>query len=62
MNEQERIITGREQDADGWQYSLRPRRLAEYIGQNQVKQNMQVFIRASGPWQNHACQHYCQRA
>ena len=21
MNEQERIITGREQDADGWQYS-----------------------------------------
>lgn len=47
MNEQERIITGREQDADGWQYSLRPRRLAEYIGQNQVKQNMQVFIKAA---------------
>ena len=45
MNEQERIITGREQDTDGWQYSLRPRRLAEYIGQNQVKQNMQVFLR-----------------
>ena len=64
MNEQERIIAGREQDADGWQYSLRPRRLAEYIGQNQVKQNMQVFIKAAaeraGPWQNHACQHYCQ--
>ena len=47
MNEQERIITGREQDADGWQYSLRPRRLAEYIGQKQVKQNMQVFIKAA---------------
>ena len=47
MNEQERIITGREQDTDGWQYSLRPRRLAEYIGQNQVKQNMQVFIKAA---------------
>ena len=34
MNEQEK-------------YSLRPRRLAEYIGQNQVKQNMQVFIKAA---------------
>ena len=36
-----------EQETDGWQYSLRPRRLAEYIGQNQVKQNMQVFIKAA---------------
>ena len=36
MQPEERIITGQEQDADVWQYSLRPRRLAEYIGQNQV--------------------------
>ena len=43
MKEQERIINGREQDADGWQYSLRPRRLAEYIGQNQVKQKYAGF-------------------
>ena len=41
MQPEERIITGQEQDADVWQYSLRPRRLAEYIGQNQVKQNME---------------------
>ena len=46
MQPEERIITGQEQDADVWQYSLRPRRLAEYIGQNQVKQNMEVFIKA----------------
>ena len=44
MQPEERIITGQEQDAVVWQYSLRPRRLAEYIGQNQVKQNMEVFI------------------
>ena len=47
MQPEERIITGQEQDADVWQYSLRPRRLAEYIGQNQVKQNMEVFIKAA---------------
>lgn len=47
MNEEDRIITGQEQTADGWQYSLRPRRLAEYIGQEQVKKNMSVFIKAA---------------
>lgn len=47
MQPEERIITGQEQDADVWQYSLRPRRLAEYIGQSQVKQNMEVFIKAA---------------
>ncbi len=47
MESEERIITGNEQGADVWQYSLRPRRLAEYIGQEQVKQNMSVFIQAA---------------
>ena len=47
MEEQDRIITGQEQETDGWQYSLRPRRLAEYIGQNQVKRNMEIFIKAA---------------
>ncbi len=47
MNEEDRIITGQEQSADGWQYSLRPRRLSEYIGQEQVKKNMSVFIKAA---------------
>ena len=30
----ERIIATDEQVADDWQYKLRPRRLAEYIGQD----------------------------
>ena len=32
---------------DDWQYSLRPRRLAEYIGQDKVKANLSVFIKAA---------------
>lgn len=45
--EEERIVAGDVQDADTWQYSLRPRRLSEYIGQDQVKQNLSVFIQAA---------------
>ena len=44
---EERIIAGGEQDNDNWQYSLRPRRLNEYIGQDQVKQNLSIFIQAA---------------
>ena len=44
---EERIIAGQEQDIDTWQYSLRPKRLAEYIGQDQVKNNLNVFIQAA---------------
>lgn len=44
---EERIITGNEQETDNWQYSLRPRRLCEYIGQDQVKQNLTIFIQAA---------------
>lgn len=43
----ERIIAGAEQEADGWQYSLRPRLLNEYIGQKQVKDNLSIFIQAA---------------
>lgn len=44
---EERVIAGGEQDSDTWQYSLRPRRLSEYIGQDQVKQNLSIFIQAA---------------
>jgi holliday junction DNA helicase RuvB len=44
---EERVIAGGEQDNDTWQYSLRPRRLSEYIGQDQVKQNLSIFIQAA---------------
>lgn len=43
----ERIIAGSEQETDGWQYSLRPRLLNEYIGQKQVKDNLSIFIQAA---------------
>ena len=47
MEDTNRVIAGPEQAEDGWQYSLRPRRLAEYIGQSKVKKNMEVFIQAA---------------
>ncbi|MBQ9377809.1 MAG: Holliday junction branch migration DNA helicase RuvB [Schwartzia sp.] len=36
-----------EQSSDDWQYSLRPRRLKEYIGQDKAKENLSVFIQAA---------------
>ena len=47
MEFHDRIIAGAEQEADGWQYSLRPRLLNEYIGQTQVKDNLSIFIKAA---------------
>lgn len=48
MEEQEgRIVAMDEQPADGWQYSLRPRKLVEYIGQDKVKENLSVFVKAA---------------
>ena len=43
----ERIIATDEQSADDWQLSLRPRRLAEYIGQDKAKKNLSVFVKAA---------------
>ncbi len=42
-----RIVAMEEQQADDWQYSLRPRKLTEYIGQDKVKDNLSVFIKAA---------------
>lgn len=47
INEGEEIVSLDEQSADGWQYSLRPRRLIEYIGQDKVKSNLSQFIQAA---------------
>lgn len=48
MDEQEgRIVAMEEQPSDDWQYSLRPRKLNEYIGQEEAKENLSVFIRAA---------------
>ncbi|WP_399554762.1 Holliday junction branch migration DNA helicase RuvB [uncultured Selenomonas sp.] len=42
-----RIIALDEQATDTWQYSLRPRKLAEYIGQKKAKENLKVFVQAA---------------
>lgn len=44
---EERIVAGGEMETDTWQYSLRPKRLQEYIGQHQAKQNLTIFIKAA---------------
>ena len=45
--EDERLVAGMEQEVDNWQYNLRPKKIAEYIGQEQVKNNLEVFIKAA---------------
>ena len=47
MYEDEELVSFEEQSADGWQYSLRPRRLSEYIGQDKAKSNLSKFIQAA---------------
>lgn len=44
---EDRIIAGNQQDSDTWEYSLRPRRLNEYIGQDKVKNNLSIFVQAA---------------
>ena len=43
----ERIVAADEQMPDDWQYSLRPKRLCEYIGQDKLKENLTVYIKAA---------------
>ena len=45
--DEDRIVAMDEQRADDWQYSLRPRKLNEYIGQEKVKANLSIFIQAA---------------
>ena len=47
LYEDEELVSFEEQSADGWQYSLRPRKLAEYIGQKKAKENLKVFVQAA---------------
>lgn len=46
-NFEERMVVGDEQEVDQWQYSLRPRKLVEYIGQDKVKDNLNIFVKAA---------------
>lgn len=42
-----RIVANEQQVGDDWQYSLRPRYLHEYIGQDKIKDNLKVFVQAA---------------
>ena len=73
--EEDRLIDS-ELDEEEIQYDnkLRPDKLTEYIGQEKVKENLEIFISAAkmrnesldhvlfyGPWtwQNNPCKYYC---
>ena len=43
----ERIVVGDEQNVDQWQYSLRPKKFMEDIGQDNVKENLSIFVQAA---------------
>ena len=47
MDFDDRLVTSEATESDAEQYSLRPRTLDEYIGQDKVKQNISVFIEAA---------------
>ena len=43
----ERIITSEELESDKFETNIRPQRFDEYIGQNEVKENIKVFVEAA---------------
>lgn len=47
MFEEERFVTSTKLDVDGEENSLRPKTFDEYVGQEKMKNNLQIFIEAS---------------
>ena len=43
----ERIITAEELDSDVFEQNIRPESLNEYIGQEEIKENLRIFIEAA---------------
>src|SRR6188768_1656095 len=43
----DRLITGSRRDSDATEASLRPQSLAEFIGQEQARANLKIFIQAA---------------
>ena len=74
ITETESLVRPERSWEDGQEYSLRPTRLSEYIGQAKAKGNLEIFIQApsgasgscpalrpSRPGQDHALADHCQR-
>lgn len=47
MNEEVRLMGGGDREEDIWQYSLRPKYFNEYIGQQEAKENLRIYIQAA---------------
>ena len=47
MADDERIVSSRQINDDESEFSLRPRTMDEYIGQDKVKENLKIFIEAA---------------
>ena len=47
MEKKERIISGEKQESDIVDDNIRPQKLNEYIGQDEVKENIRVFVEAA---------------
>ena len=47
MADDKRLIGGGKREADDGEPSLRPQRLGEFIGQEQARANLKVFIEAA---------------
>ena len=47
MADDERIVSSRHLNDDETEFSLRPRTMDEYIGQDKVKENLKIFIEAA---------------
>ena len=43
----DRIITNNELESDNFEKSIRPLSLSDYVGQKEVKENLDVFIKAA---------------
>jgi len=56
MNEDARMVTPAAAQEDGPDYSLRPRRLEDFVGQEQVCENLSVFVAAAAK-RNEAMDH-----
>ena len=56
MDESKNLVSGSIQDEDRQEFSLRPKSFSEYIGQDEMKENLQVFI-ASSKKRGHALDH-----
>ncbi len=43
----DRLLTSARKDADAFETNIRPQSLAEFIGQEQARANLRVFIQAA---------------